>query len=1154
MKLSRNSKAKTTIYKFSISLLCSTLFVLPALTFAHIGIPSTPTTSCGSIDSTDFTTHVTNQMDTRISGVSSSSAMQMFSTRGDSETVNGTTSTAWVRNTELWSNVGTDVDWTGVSPWNQPFDGYSSRYQKAGALISPRHVVLASHWHMPIGANLLFVSNTNEMIYRNLTALQQIAGTDIIIGVLDSDVPDSVTYYPIIASSTLQSLIKKYEPAPTYDIPMVVFDQEKKAIIHSLNGISSTAIGHAPYSTGARAFLSELIASGDSGSPAFIIVDDRPILLFTHYSASWGPNLGNYISEINSAMTTLGGGYQVTQYDPTCFTQYVPNNVPVFTSGSTASSTLAVQNPSTVIYRYTATDADVSDSLSFSLMSLSSVSSTTLSLNPNTYFSLSSTTGELRQIADIDNSITGNSLTLRVGVSDDGSPVASTTVSTTLNISYPTIVTASRSGSTISLTFSNTLDATSVPSASDFILKINGVARSVSDVQVSGATVSFQSSTAILGGDSLTVQYAYGSQKIRDITGAYASVITTPLSISNTHAGDIDTSFDPGTGFNGLAIVSTMSGGKLVAGGVFTTYNGQSAPRIARLNTTGSLDTTFNPGTGPNGAVTAVSPVEDGKVLIGGAFTTYNGSSTNRIARLNTDGTLDATFNIGTGANQPIYTFCTSPEGKYYAAGSFTTFNGSSTGGIVRLNTDGSIDTSFAPVSGIASSSATVRDCDVQSDGKLILSGIFNEYDGNLTKDIVRVNTDGSYDSTFVVDPNLDDYMGGIYAVSILSDNRIAVGGISSTYVELASVAVLNSTGGIDTELAADIEVDTVLDIVAMPNGKFITLGGYMAAASSSEIYKGIVQFNADGTVDSSFSATPGFVVSSGYPYAISLDSQNNIYVVGLFTSYNGISRNNVVKIFSTTEVEIPAVVSSGGGGGSSGGGSSGGGGGAATPLIILATNQLASSTATSNLLLKNIIQISPVQLATYAKALTIKETQQFLNRNGFPIAQKGAGSIGNETNFLGGLTRASLVKYQKSRSLSTTGILDSATRLSIAKEKHSVLIANTKNTILNSNIPQNKLTCEDSKFAVFPKNAIRFGYKNNASDVKSLEMFLNAHEGLSLTVNGIYSASDRNAVIKWQEKNAKAVLTPAGLRKGTGNVLTNSLRRMAEQVVEQGC
>jgi len=1148
MKSFSDAEAKSGKYRYLAQTLCVTVFSLsvfaPLSTFAHVGIPSAPTTICGSIDSTDFATHVTNQMDTRIAGVSSSSAMQMFSTRGDSLTVNGTTSTDWVRNTDLWSNVGTDVDWTGVSPWNQPYDGYSSRYQKGGALISPRHVVLANHWHMPIGANLLFVSNTNEMIYRNLTGLQQIAGTDIIIGVLDSDVPDSVTYYPIIASSTLQSLIKKYEPAPTYDIPMVVFDQEKKAIIHSLNGISSTAIGHAPYSTGARAFLSEYVQGGDSGSPAFIIVDDRPILLFAHYSASWGPNLGNYISEINSAMTTLGGGYQVTQYDPTCFTQYVPNNVPVFTSGSTATSTLAVQSSSTVIYRYAATDADVSDSLAFSLYSLSSVSSTTLALNPNTYFSISSTTGELRQIADIDNSLTGNTLTLKVAATDDRSPIASSTVTTSMSISYPTITSTSRSGTTIRLHFSNTLDESLVPSASDFTLKVNGVTRSISSVQVSGSTVSLQSSVSILGGDALTVQYAYGSQKIRDITGAYASVITTPLSISNTHAGDIDTTFDPGTGFNALAIVSTMSNSKLVVGGTFTTYNSQSAPRIARLNTTGSLDTTFNPGTGPNSAVTAIASVEDGKVLIGGVFTSYNGSSINRIARLNTDGTLDTTFDIGTGANQPIYAFCLSPEGKYYVGGSFTTFNGSSTGSIVRLNTDGSIDNTFAPVTGIASSSATVRDCDVQSDGKLILSGIFNTYDENVSRDIVRVNTDGTYDSTFVPAATLTDYMGGIYAVSILSDNRIAVGGISSNFVELASVAILSTTGSIDTELAADIEVDTVLDIMAMPNGKFITLGGYLVSTSTSEIYRGIVQFNSDGSIDDSFLATPGFVVSSGYPYAITLDAANNMYVVGLFTSYNGVARNNVVKLFGTTEVEVVASVPSGGGGGSSGGGSSSGGGGGASPFIILTPAQTATST--TNTLSRTLSKLTPAQLTTYASLITVKETQQFLNRNGFSISQKGAGSLGNETNFLGALTRSALMKYQKARLLPTTGVLDSATRLSIAKEKNPA--------IQNPAVPQNKLLCVDLKFSVFPKNAIRYGYKNNTADVKALEMFLNAHEGLSLRVDGIYSAIDRNAVIAWQEKNAKTVLAPLGLRKGTGNIFSGSLRTMADLGAAKGC
>lgn len=1099
------------------ALLVCTLFAAPISTYAHVGIPNTPTTSCGSIDSVDFTTHVTNQMDTRIAGVSTSSAMQLFSTKGDSQTVNGATSTDWVRNVDAWSNVGTDIDWTGVSAWNQPYDGYSSRYQKAGTLISPRHIVLANHWYMPVNSTLLFVSNSNEMVYRTLSAVQPIAGTDITIGVLDSDVPDSVTYYPIIASSTLQALIKKYEPTSGYDIPMVAFDQEKKAIVRSLNAVS-TFITHSTYVTGSRSFLSESLVGGDSGSPAFIVVDNRPILLFTHYTASGGPFLGNYISQINSAMTTLGGGYQATVYDPACFTQYVPNNIPVFTNGTTATTTTAVQNPSTVLYRYTATDADPAHTVSFYLRSLVSVSSSTLALNPNTYFSIDSSTGELRQIANIDNSVTGNSLTLVVSAIDNGTPQASSTVSTPISISYPSISQTARSGNTVQIQYSNTLDETHIPSATDFTLRINGTTASISSVQISGSTVSLQSSTAIRGGDALTLVYRYGSRKIRDTTGAYASEIQTPISISNTHIGDIDTSFNPGSGFNGLAMVAGISNGKLIAGGVFTSYNGQSISRVARINTDGSLDTTFNPGTGPNSAVTALSVVEGGKILIGGAFTSYNGSSTNRIAKLNTDGSLDTTFNPGTGLNGPAYAFCTAPDGAYYVGGSFTTYNGTTTKGIVKLHTDGTIDTSFAPVSGILGSSATIRDCAVQSNGAVILSGLFTTYDGNTSVDIVRVLADGSYDPSFVPAASLQDYMGGIYTVAVLSDNRIAVGGISSTYVKPAAAVILTATGAIDTELS-NIEVDTVLDIIPLSDGSFITFGGYHILSSPYTSYGGMVQFNANGTVNDSFSAYPGFTVAVGYPYKGVIDAENRMYVVGNFDAYNGVARRRVARLFASTQVEVvvtPTTTTSSGGGGGGGGGSS-----APAPAVVFHNKTTTPSSARM----------------LYASQISVKEVQQFLNKNGFPIAPKGIGSLGKETQTFGPKTRVALLKYQKAKGIPQTGVLDVLTRQTITTDSLK-------------NIP----VCVDQKYAVFPKTAIKFGAKNVADDVRALEQFLNAYENLSLPVDGVYSATDRNAVILWQQKHAQSVLKPAGLKKGTGNVSANSLRVMNRMVLEKGC
>ena len=83
-----------------------------------------------------------------------------------------------------------------------------------------------------------------------------------------------------------------------------------------------------------------------------------------------------------------------------------------------------------------------------------------------------------------------------------------------------------------------------------------------------------------------------------------------------------------------------------------TNYKVTDGNHIAGLNTDGSLDTGFNLGTGANGNVRTTALQPDGKILIGGDFTSYNGTARNYIARLNADGSLDTDFNPGTGANR----------------------------------------------------------------------------------------------------------------------------------------------------------------------------------------------------------------------------------------------------------------------------------------------------------------------------------------------------------------------------------------------------------------------------------------------------------------------------------------------------------------------
>ncbi|MGN6553360.1 MAG: Calx-beta domain-containing protein, partial [Verrucomicrobiota bacterium] len=120
--------------------------------------------------------------------------------------------------------------------------------------------------------------------------------------------------------------------------------------------------------------------------------------------------------------------------------------------------------------------------------------------------------------------------------------------------------------------------------------------------------------------------------------------------------GSLDTSFNPGSGANAfISAIDQTPNGQLIIGGAFTSYNGTLRNRIARLNSNGTLDSAFTPGFGANGTVRAVAAQADGKIVIGGDFTSYGGTPRNYLARLNANGTLDTTFDPGTGLNGPVF-------------------------------------------------------------------------------------------------------------------------------------------------------------------------------------------------------------------------------------------------------------------------------------------------------------------------------------------------------------------------------------------------------------------------------------------------------------------------------------------------------------------
>lgn len=148
--------------------------------------------------------------------------------------------------------------------------------------------------------------------------------------------------------------------------------------------------------------------------------------------------------------------------------------------------------------------------------------------------------------------------------------------------------------------------------------------------------------------------------------------------------------------------VVELSNGKLVIVGHFD-------GKIMRLNADGSQDMSFNTGLGFSNNALAVELLSDGSILVGGSFNEYNGVNAGRFVKLNADGTLDSTFTSNANINNNVYDIKIDSSGKIYVVGDFANY-------IVRLNTDGTVDTAFDVGSGFNSG---VSSLGLDSNGKV---------------------------------------------------------------------------------------------------------------------------------------------------------------------------------------------------------------------------------------------------------------------------------------------------------------------------------------------------------------------------------------------------------------------------------------------------
>jgi uncharacterized delta-60 repeat protein len=308
--------------------------------------------------------------------------------------------------------------------------------------------------------------------------------------------------------------------------------------------------------------------------------------------------------------------------------------------------------------------------------------------------------------------------------------------------------------------------------------------------------------------------------------------------------GSVDNSFtSPFFGYVGeVTAVARQTDGKIIIGGIFNRVNGIEQGGISRLNSDGSLDATFNIGSGNSGIwganaqINAIAVQADGKILIGGTFLSYNGSNRQYLARLNADGSWDGAFNAI--VNDAVNAIALQTDGKILIGGTFTSINSTNRPGLARINSDGSLDSGFNPIM----SAATVYTILVQTDGKIMVGGAFSGVNGFNRQNLVRFNADSSLDAGFNAGS-----IAGVFHVLRQTDGKYLA-------LHTTSVTRRNADGSLDGSFTFPTTNNAIAALKRMllqSDGSIVLVGSF--AQIGGVFRNNIARLRSNGTIDTAF-------------------------------------------------------------------------------------------------------------------------------------------------------------------------------------------------------------------------------------------------------------------------------------------------------------
>ena len=349
----------------------------------------------------------------------------------------------------------------------------------------------------------------------------------------------------------------------------------------------------------------------------------------------------------------------------------------------------------------------------------------------------------------------------------------------------------------------------------------------------------------------------------------------------------------------------------ILIGGEFAWNDDSITNRLAELDMDGNFVNDLNVQSGFNDAVWVITTDSHNNIFVGGDFTTYQGNDALRFIKLNQDGSPDTNFTYGYFDNT-VRAITVQPDGKILVGGLFTQFYDRLNdvyyyvNGLLRLNTDGSYDTTFNNGNNPFPSGGSIASIIIQPDDKILIGGFFFMYydspnDSNYYPGcIARINQDGSVDTSFITAPNGNGFNSTVLSIALQSNGNILVGGSFNDYYDSnygyyypQYFCRLNADGSFDTTfLGNEYGFNSLVSSIVIQNDNKIIVGGYFEwfyTPNGNYNTRYLVRMTEDGIYDTTF-------IQDGYGFnepvmSLVLQSDGKLLVGGHFTTY--VTSNN---------------------------------------------------------------------------------------------------------------------------------------------------------------------------------------------------------------------------------------------------------------------